>query len=408
MSAEVKHTAEAARGGKARMKIAIATHLYPTPDRPDLWSDVEALHVFTRQWLRDGHEVTVLHLYQHVNFDTRKKPPFYRYWINAVELDGVRVIRIECRYIRRTPPLTWLYFKKIARVVNAMLEGHDILLAHFPTVLHGFAENLLPGAPRVAVLHSTDFDNLRRGGAWLLRGLSRTYAAVGFRSTGIRERFHRLVTWNKPEFMVYSGAPTMPRRAPDRADNGVFRVIYVGKLTLRKRALMVLGALAKLPERIDWRFTIVGEGDQRAPLEARIGELDVAGKVTLTGMLPRDEVLRLLGEQDAFAMVSTRETLGLVYLEAMGQGLLTIGSRGEGIDGIIEHGVNGFLADPDDEEALIELFIRIADLPDDEKARISNAARATASRMNEADMAAEYLRNAAECAGVKWEGKGTK
>ena len=48
--------------------------------------------------------------------------------------------------------------------------------------------------------------------------------------------------------------------------------------------------------------------------------------------------------------------MGIVYLEAMNSGCITIGTFGEGVTDIIENGVNGFLANPDDVEEISDLF----------------------------------------------------
>jgi glycosyltransferase involved in cell wall biosynthesis len=42
-----------------------------------------------------------------------------------------------------------------------------------------------------------------------------------------------------------------------------------------------------------------------------------------------------------------------VYLEAMSLGVPSLGTRGEGIDEHIEHGVSGILVPPGDDEALL-------------------------------------------------------
>ena len=52
-----------------------------------------------------------------------------------------------------------------------------------------------------------------------------------------------------------------------------------------------------------------------------------------------------LGQSDVFVLPSVNETFGMVYLEAMSQGCIPIGTSGEGIDGIIENGKNGYLCD---------------------------------------------------------------
>ena len=49
-------------------------------------------------------------------------------------------------------------------------------------------------------------------------------------------------------------------------------------------------------------------------------------------------------------MPSINEGFGIVYLEAMKAGCITIGTKGEGIDGFIENGKNGFLVNPNVDE----------------------------------------------------------
>src|SRR5579863_600341 len=53
-----------------------------------------------------------------------------------------------------------------------------------------------------------------------------------------------------------------------------------------------------------------------------------------------------------FALPSSYEGLGCVYLEAMASGKAAIGCRGQGIEEIIEHGKNGLLISPGNEDEL--------------------------------------------------------
>lgn len=61
-------------------------------------------------------------------------------------------------------------------------------------------------------------------------------------------------------------------------------------------------------------------------------------------------------------MISKAETFGLVYLEAMSMGCLTVASRHEGMEGIIEDGVNGFLCNAGDEFELAQVINKINNL----------------------------------------------
>ena len=64
----------------------------------------------------------------------------------------------------------------------------------------------------------------------------------------------------------------------------------------------------------------------------------------------------MLKQHDVFIMISKNETFGLVYLEAMAVGCITIASRQEGFDGIIKHGYNGFLCEAGNQEELEKLI----------------------------------------------------
>ena len=90
-------------------------------------------------------------------------------------------------------------------------------------------------------------------------------------------------------------------------------------------------------------------------------------------------------------MPSVEETLGLVYLEAMMNGCITVGTRGEGIDGIIEDGLNGFLVEPNSANCVYETLKKIIELSTLEAKKISKNATETGRRFNESDMAKSYL-----------------
>ena len=117
---------------------------------------------------------------------------------------------------------------------------------------------------------------------------------------------------------------------------------------------MTLRALGTLKEKYDFRFTVIGDGELMEELKALAAELGIGERVEFRGRVKRNEVLAEMGRADCFAMASSPETFGLTYLEAMACGCYTIGSKGEGIDGVIEDGVNGRLVTPDSVEEMAE------------------------------------------------------
>jgi glycosyltransferase involved in cell wall biosynthesis len=55
-----------------------------------------------------------------------------------------------------------------------------------------------------------------------------------------------------------------------------------------------------------------------------------------------------------FALPSTDEAMGCVYLEAMATARPVIGCRGQGIEEIVRHGENGMLIEPDNLQEMVK------------------------------------------------------
>lgn len=141
----------------------------------------------------------------------------------------------------------------------------------------------------------------------------------------------------------------------------------------------------------DYSYSIIGEGPEFPKLNALIVERKIENKVKLTGRLPREEVLEKLKACDLFVLISKHETFGLVYLEAMLQGCITIASKNGGVDGIIVDGENGFLCNEGDEQDLERTIKKILCLNNEEKQAVSLRARQTALNYTDSKVAKRYL-----------------
>ena len=132
-------------------------------------------------------------------------------------------------------------------------------------------------------------------------------------------------------------------------------LIQVSNLLPMKRVGVTIRAFAKLKQNYPQSvLTIAGDGTERKPLESLSKALSVEEAVIFTGRISNGEVLRHMCNSDFFVMVSSPEGFGIVYLEAMASGCITIGTEGEGIADLIVSGENGFLVPPDDPEAIAE------------------------------------------------------
>ena len=96
-------------------------------------------------------------------------------------------------------------------------------------------------------------------------------------------------------------------------------------------------------------------------------------------------------------MISRWEAYGLVYLEAMARGCITIASRNEGFDGVIRDGENGFLCKAGDANELASIIQRINALTPAERQHISDNAIATAQSLTDVKAAKRYIEDLITC-----------
>ena len=64
----------------------------------------------------------------------------------------------------------------------------------------------------------------------------------------------------------------------------------------------------------------------------------------------QDQVVPLLSVSDLFLLPSAKESFGLAALEAMACEVPVVASRVGGLPEVVEHGVSGFLCEPEDIE----------------------------------------------------------
>jgi phosphatidylinositol alpha-1,6-mannosyltransferase len=102
----------------------------------------------------------------------------------------------------------------------------------------------------------------------------------------------------------------------------------------------------------DARLMVIGDGDDAPRLRAKAEDLGLSGSVEFKGFLSDPDLAACYRESSVFVMPSLNEGFGLVYLEAMRQGLPCIGSIHDAAGDVIEDGVTGFLIDQRDLQGL--------------------------------------------------------
>jgi colanic acid/amylovoran biosynthesis glycosyltransferase len=169
--------------------------------------------------------------------------------------------------------------------------------------------------------------------------------------------------------------------SPRRERGEPFRLLSVGRLAAPKGYSILIAALALLRERgRNVRLTLVGEGQQRAMLEALIARRGLGDIVRLTGALNHERVMDYYEASDAFVLSSFLEGVPVVLMEAMAMELPCIATWITGIPEIIESGLEGLLVPPASASAIADAVGRLMDDPAAARQLGSAARRKVATR----------------------------
>ncbi len=140
------------------------------------------------------------------------------------------------------------------------------------------------------------------------------------------------------------------------------RLVTVSRLSTsaeRKNIDGVIEAVSRLRGEIEVSYTIIGDGDDRARLQALACRLGVPANVQFLGAVDTSRIIEQFHRSDALIMAVKPSTVdvegfGMVFAEAAATGLPSIGARTGGIPEVIEHGVTGLLLDDVQVPALVE------------------------------------------------------
>ena len=103
-------------------------------------------------------------------------------------------------------------------------------------------------------------------------------------------------------------------------DDGLFRVLSVGRLEPVKDPLCVVAAFAAQADGTS-RLQLIGAGPLETQVSRYVEAHQIGDQVEATGLVPRDEVFRACARSDLFVSASHGEGLPVAVMEAMAAGL---------------------------------------------------------------------------------------
>ena len=132
-------------------------------------------------------------------------------------------------------------------------------------------------------------------------------------------------------------------------------LLYVGRVDREKGLDFLVEAAALLPpqhSRSRWRLP--ARGCIATSLMEMVHELDIEERITFPGYIDSDDLPLLLNSVDAFVMPSSAELQSIATLEAMSCAKPILAANAWALPELVEHGVNGFLFNPQNAESLAE------------------------------------------------------
>lgn len=389
------------------MNILLLTTIYPEPVSYGIENDTRAVHYFAREWVKMGHRVVVLHLHTNA-FKNASRMIDPRHWnVHSNDNEGVKVFCTTTQILKPHSfvPYKWQQEYNAIIMVKALTNEikdfiPDAITVHFPMSLLYFynkVQESFPTIPSYAVIHGSDIRELQKRRQDLSILVS-SFRRLLFRSPKLKETAVAMGVNESICHLALSGIDTSMllshedfEKKVSKTEKKEWKIIYVGKLNAQKCVETVIDTVDLLKLEYNLHLDIVGDGPNCDALKQKVENLSLEDTITFWGKQPRNVSVKLMKDADVFVMVSRNETFGLVYLEAMSQGCIAIGSKGEGIDGFIIDGENGFLVEAANAEALAIKLRYIFNLDAEEMKNIITKSYHKATMMTGFKAAQQYL-----------------
>ena len=292
-------------------------------------------------WSEIGHQVTIVTLSADL--------PFFRLG------EDVRHVPLELQSSSRSVvEATMANLGRVFRLRSAIRKTQPDVIVSFTvhTNIRVLLATIGLGAPRI-ICERTDPQVLHVGPFWsLLRRLTyRNAEAVQCLTDNVAEWVQPLVTGIVTVIPNLVSVSTTSTRSSTELP-GKYRVVAMGRLHPVKGFESLFRAFAGLSSRFpQWSLILIGEGEERAPLEQLREELGLHDRIHLLGTL--EDPTSVLRNCHLFVLSSSREGFPGALCEAMACGLPVISfDCPSGPRFIVRDGVDGLLVNSGDLEGL--------------------------------------------------------
>jgi glycosyltransferase involved in cell wall biosynthesis len=346
-----------------------------------------------------GAEAVILNLSRTLNegahksmlgvFSNLSQPNLQLYEIATKE--GIEAHTISCQgQIDRTVPA--------AIRTLAQQTGATVIHAHgYKADIYVYLAMRGSPTPIVSTCH-TWYDNdlaVRLYGA-LDRFVLKSYAAVVAVSEEVKQRLLTAGVRKDRVHLIRNGIDLRPFIGPERprqhqpGTTCALKVGLVGRLSQEKGVDLFLRAAANVLRELPLtQFVVVGDGPDRAALDALIHELGVEKNAFLLGR--NEDMPAFYASLDLLVSSSRQEGLPMALLEGMASGLPLVATAVGAVPNVVHNNQTGILIPAEDPKALTAAIVKLLIEPATRKAYGAAARDLIKSEYSAERMTAEYL-----------------
>lgn len=252
------------------------------------------------------------------------------------------------------------FYKKYNKVYKAFAQMNldaDILHAHtvFSNGYIAYKHYLKTGTPYIVTVRNTDINTffkriiyLRKLGIQILNHAEK----IVFLSEAYKTRLLNMYIPTNKKSAIEAKSVVIPNgidaywladtNTHIKRDLRKLKLVFVGEVNKNKNVKTIVKLIEmELKSKFDVSLQIVGRCNNKALLKLIVEK----PYIIYHGKQDKEYIKTLYKDCDIFIMPSISETFGLVYAEAMSQGIPVIYSKGEGFDqqfpdGVVGYGVN--------------------------------------------------------------------
>jgi glycosyltransferase involved in cell wall biosynthesis len=188
-----------------------------------------------------------------------------------------------------------------------------------------------------------------------------------FNSQTTKNVVNGLVADGKPYVVAFPPADRFGHAIPEeeiksRASRDPLRILFLGNVMERKGLHTLLEAIRPLT--FDFQLDVVGsltsEPGYAKQMQEYVAVHGLSSMVFFHSSLDNEPLKQKLRQAHVLIVPSSYEGFGIVYLEGMGFGLPAIGTTAGAAGEIIEHGITGYLIEPNDHHTLAQYITSLS------------------------------------------------